>query len=395
MTQKRAYPLKPLSLSFCYGVFFYLLLYGLLGFFPKNYERHGALGDLSFLAHDVRQKATNLAADMTEQHLALQFLGNMSSLSTQESALFQSSGLVHLLAISGGQILPVISLWNMLLCLCLFPFLSTLYSPHRLMQKLSLFRQGSNFFIALVLGVLFGCTGAILRVSWLSYLPKLRLFRGIQSYLFSRSTVFCGVFCEKIIIVLLFSLLFGNVFCNYSFILSAVGASCAEISGIFCHRLLFQEQFFPHSPLWRWVRSSLFQNLAQSVVTCLFVGILLWPLTYSSLSYSCMANILAIPFVTWVITPLTLLLLILPKHAGSFFSWVSSLFDQSLWVLKELARIFSDSSIWIPFKNSLLFSEEGLLYLNTTMVVLWSICDMCRSRRISQLRFEIRGGSLS
>ena len=130
-----------------------------------------------------------------------------------------------------------------------------------------------------------------------------------------------------------------------------------------------------------------FRNMLGTIMTCLFVGIILSPLTFNSLINSCLANIFAIPIITFLVTPLALLVLILPMENDLFYFLVYCL-DACLILFKHIAVVFSNVEIDTNYqtKNTLLFSKEGLLYLNATLILLWSFIDFFRSRKIFLIR---------
>jgi hypothetical protein len=102
---------------------------------------------------------------------------------------------------------------------------------------------------------------------------------------------------------------------------------------------------------------------------------------------SCLANICAIPIVTFLVTPLALLVLIIPENQDLYFLTLKCL-DFSLSLFQKIASTFSDHHIFInPFnRHNPLFTAEGLCYLNTLLIILWILVDILRYRKVFYMR---------
>ena len=165
-------------------LFAYAFLYCLSYLMPENMQKYGVLNNHINLAYLVQNKAKAVADSMNETNLGLNFIGNFHKLSPLESQIFQSSGLVHLLAISGAQILPVVSL----LCFCssfiLVYFFKNKFKPHELMQICSKINVYISFLVSLFIAILFGGTGALLRVSWLNFFRKINFLTSVREFNF-------------------------------------------------------------------------------------------------------------------------------------------------------------------------------------------------------------------
>jgi hypothetical protein len=123
------------------------------------------------------------------------------------------------------------------------------------------------------------------------------------------------------------------------------------------------------------------------MLTSLAVGILLAPLTSNSFMNSCVANVIAIPFITFVVTPLALLVLVFPSE-NILFDYIIHLLDYSLAIFKYIGSVFSEEKNLSSLNNKSLFSADGLLYLNLIMIFLFVSIDIIRSRKLDILRIR-------
>ena len=135
--------------------------------------------------------------------------------------------------------------------------------------------------------------------------------------------------------------------------------------------------------------SKFFLEILVTMLTCIFVGAILSPLTYNSILNSCFANIFAIPIVTFLVTPLALLVLVTPIHNIIFDLLLKGL-DYSLILFKHIAIVFADGDLKNnpSLQNIRLFSPDGLLYLNVIMIILWGIVDLIRGRKVFLMRIK-------
>lgn len=373
---------KSLFNSFCLFLFVYIVLYALSNLIPESMQKYGFFNNQLNLVPIVQAKASAVAVHMNETNLGLNFIGNFHKLSPAESQMFQSSGLVHLLAISGAQILPVVSLFCFLISFVVYKSFKRKIKSHKIMTISSSIRIFCSFVISLFIGILFGGTGALLRVCFLNFFRKINILHSIHLLMFKKTAEFSEPLLDKFFILFLVSFLFGSVFVNYSFILSAIGASCAEICA-FC------SLFFTNSKSLSIFRWRFYTEVLVTILTCIFVGVILSPLTYNSILNSCLANVFAIPIITFLVTPLALLVLIVPAN-NTIFELLLNGLDYSLMLFKYIAMTFSNESIGDKFSgaNLKLFSPNGLLYLNVVMIVLWVIVDLIRGRKVSAMRLE-------
>ena len=144
-----------------------------------------------------------------------------------------------------------------------------------------------SFLVSIFIAILFGGTGALLRVAWLNFFKKTNLLHLFQVKLFVITKEFIEPLVDKVFIILIVAILFGNIFCNYSFILSAIGASCAEISAFICILIFKQPKtsskniYFLHNIL----KSRFFTEMAVTILTCIFVGFIICVgLSFSSIN---------------------------------------------------------------------------------------------------------------
>ncbi len=378
---------------FKFYVILYLFIIGLNSVLPDNIQKYGLFNNELNLKTLLEEKALYTSNKMTESNLGLNFLANKNKLSNLEYEVFQNSGLLHLLAISGGQINPLTSLSSFIISNLVFILLIRNKTPQKSMLINANTNKIINFIIALFISLIFGATGALTRTAFLTYLKKMNIFKKAENVLFSINPNFCPTVINKILIILILSILFGNVFLNYSFLLSAIGASCAEICAFFCNLYLRNKnEFFLNSI----IKSSFFVEISITLSTCMLVGVILSPLTPNNIFDSCLANMFAIPVVTFVVTPCALLTLLFPIDSFLYNLSMQGL-DFSLVCFKHIALSFShiDIPIFSKQKNTILFSDDGLFYLNFILIILWIIIDLVKQRKIINLRVEYKLSKLN
>lgn len=378
--------LKNKNVSFIKKISFYLfctiLIYTfaafLLQFSPQKMQNQGFIGSsLQAVSKKIEKKASHISSALDEQNLSLNFLANKRKLSFTEAKAFQSSGLLHLLAISGGQVVPIAFLVCYLSAKLLFLIFYKTIPPNTLMQIIFHISKLISFATALLLSALFGSSGALIRVLTLTYSTKLPFFQTQHPFFYNLIPYILSQPFKKFMLIILMAIAFGNLFQNYSFLLSALGAACAEFS-IYVSFYFFKD-------------SKIGASLASLVLTSFLTGLVLQPFSQVNLLNSCMANILAFPVVSFLITPLSLLILLLPEDFFAF-QFMLNAFDQSLSLLKFISHAFSDHSLKInPFaKNNPLFSTDGLVYLNFMLILLWSFLDLYKERKTILLRYEFQ-----
>jgi hypothetical protein len=349
--------------------FVYLIIFILIHDLPLFLRENGLFKKFLDFSSFAEQKALLVSSGLQEVNLALNFLANMRKLSFGEAQAFQSSGLLHLLAISGGQVVPIAHGMSALIGYILYYMLRKIFFPLRLMQMIFQVKSFSSLVLSLFICGLFGCTGALIRVSALNYLLRIHFINSQFLVFYSFVPyVFSNTFYRSFVIVFV-SLAFGNIFLNYSFLLSAIGASCAQIS-------IYIANYFIKN-------SKIFHALSATALTSVFTGIILLPYSNSSILSSCLANIAALPVVCFLVTPLSLLVIFLPQDFF-IFSYLLSFLDKSLFLLKKIAYIFHDPySLTNPFERTHpLFSFQGLVYLNFILFSLWMLLDFHKERKI-------------
>lgn len=100
----------------------YSVLIILLNDMPNFLQKNGVLKNIFNISTWAEHKAIIVSENMKERNLSLNFLGNLRKLSFEEAKAFQSSGLLHLLAISGGQVVPLANGFSIILGYILYYF---------------------------------------------------------------------------------------------------------------------------------------------------------------------------------------------------------------------------------------------------------------------------------
>ncbi|KAB8030765.1 ComEC/Rec2 family competence protein [Fluviispira multicolorata] len=361
------------SVGFLYSIFSYLIFIISIQATSHIIQNTGIFENIFNISKGVKNKAFFISSQMEEKNLALNFLGNIRMLSFTEANQFQSSGLLHLLAISGGQVVPIASGISQFISYIFYYILRSSSSPLTLMNLIYNFKTILSLILSLLICHMFGCSGALIRVSSLTYLSKIKSLQSVYLNLFPYFPNIPVASFNRIFILILISLFFGNILINYSFLLSAIGASCAEIS------LRISYYFIK--------KSKIFIVLSCTSLTSIFTGLILYPFSSINLFQSCMANLIALPIVCFLITPFSLLLLFLPQNF-IYFENIISMLDFSLSLLKKISFVFSEPYFSKnPFeKNNPLFKKEGLFYLNSVLFILWITIDLYKERKIYYAR---------
>lgn len=354
-------------------LFLYVCFAGMMDF---NASFRSPLRSNAEPAEFVSSKAHQTAPRFTEDRLALNFLANTKKLSFGESKAFQSTGLMHLLAISGAQtsvVVGFLSFFSSLLYITLRP---SRHHAVSLFRAVSLLRAVQGILLSLGIAALFGNTGSLLRVGFLRYVqafPHLRLLGIHLSRQFLPETEYAQL---RMMLLTCYFLAFGNPFSNRSFLLSALGAAVASLCGNMVGSNLFSED----NALALSVKE-LNRGLFASALTTSLMGILLMPFFPADLFSSVAANFLAGPLTNFFISPLSLLLLLLPATFPCYDFLLSSL-DFCLALLSRFAKMFSqENTIHNPFEsNGLLNSKWGEIYLVTLLIILWAQDDFRRGK---------------
>ena len=287
----------------------------------------------------VESKARLLSRRTNHSAYLLNFLGNLRRFSSQELRALEHAGLVHLLAISGAQMADA----TRLAARAASGFLG-LRSAHALQWVLYAW-----------FGLAYGVSGALLRVGFLRVLGRAPWIRqgalGCAWYLpIPPSAWIRGG------MVLALSALFGPVFSSPSFLLSALGACVAHRTsgrmplGAFPRRLAPAARACGHT----------------AATTCV-LGILLAPVSSHGLFAAIAANLLAIPLVGFVVTPLSVAAILAPLPLAK--AVLVPPLEVSLALLRGIAWGFAQESpgTWT------VFSVQGQRYLGALLVVLWTL----------------------
>ena len=122
-----------------------------------------------------------------------------------------------------------------------------------------------SLFISLIICSLFGWTGALVRVSALSYFQSIKFIQSQYFIFFKLFPFLTSKIFHKIFVLFLISSSFGNVFINFSFLLSAIGAIILEISSYITNFLISNLKIF--------------KAICNTILTSFFTGIILYPFT--------------------------------------------------------------------------------------------------------------------
>ena len=368
---------------------FYVALWGVFGELPASVQSEGLFAGKVSLQPWAEKKAHALVGHFSQRNLALNFLANQRSLSLSQAHDFQTSGIMHLLAISGGQVSPLAKLGSWFFTLG-FAFLAAPFALSRTLLRFCGFVQSTvAALLAFFVAALFGNTGALLRVGILQFGARNPVVRSAVGG-FAVMLPFLGF--HTLLRSVLFAFLvafFGNPFQNPSFLLSALGATLASLSFVIWE-FLSKRMSSGVSGLSSTSRASLIQSRLHSavfpqVLATVGVAIVLAPLFQVSLVNSICANLFSLPLVNFAITPLSLLALLLPVE-HPFQKIILPALNATLEALAFCARVFAGSERGSPFAaGKALFSEQAMLYFSGVLFLLWTCLDTFVQFRLFKL----------
>ncbi len=355
----------------------------------------GFLSGAIFLPEFLETKAHLIGATMSEKNLGESFIGNIHQFSSCELQQYQASGLVHLLAISGGQIHPVNQFIGFILTYFTFFTLKKTYSFNHMMKINSVIKLISGIIVSFGLSFLYGGTGALLRTASLDFLKRIPIFSILRLRYFKFTRFLNEHTLDNALILIIFCLLFGPFGQNYSFLLSAIGACCAGLSArtvkallTWCHKTPCHKI----KKLRKITNMNIFYSTCSTIATSIFIGILFYAVNKTSFLNSCLANIVAIPLVTFLVTPLSIIALLLPLQ--SKLMEVNTYFlNMFLRWFHNLSLIFSDIPFGcedIPRTTSALFSSWGLIYINILFVILFALYDLVKTNKLQNIKSSLQ-----
>lgn len=337
---------------------------------PNSYSETVFIKKFINLSTLIEQKAIYISQNLLEENLALNYLGNVRKLSFYEAIIFQNSGLMHLLAISGAQVVPLAQFVSTFIGSTLYLILNIKIKPHCLMILINQIKNINSLVIAFIICSLFGCSGALIRVVGLNYFSKIYFIKQQYTIFFKFFPYILSNTFIRLIVLSFMLFYFGNIFINFSFLLSAIGATSAEFSLRVSKKLVNKKNL-------------IIQSISSTILTSLVIGIILFPFSETNIYNSCLANILASPIVCLLITPLSLSALILPDTIF-FYDYIILNLDYSLFLLKKIALYFNNNNLIDPYKNSnILFTNIGVFYLNFILILLWLLSDFLKEKKMT------------
>lgn len=242
------------------------------------------------------------------------------------------------------------------------------------MQTIYQFKIFFSNLLSFTISSFFGWSGALIRVVAINYFMKMRLLQIIYVSVFNIFPYLFYATYSKCLTIFLFSIFFGNLTFSISFLLSFIGAlSLSTINRI--TKYLNINDFYLY--------------FINTILTTFFISLLLLPFSKAHIIYACLANILAVPIVCFFITPLTLIILIIP-HDWEFTVYIIKIFDYFLAIFKNISILFTDNQILLSSFNSnyKIFSTFGIIYLNIIFILLSLINDLCKENRIIVTRLK-------
>ncbi len=291
--------------------------------------------------------------------LAANFLSNTRDLPKDLSEDMKSSGVSHLLAISGAQVAFLLPFFSTGILRPIGVACSWWIPAHMLMKILGFLHSLIENIVAVLCAALFGATGSLTRVVVLRTSAK--NFRFLKLSGAGISLYFSNTIVLRTLLVTLCALWLGNPFTNLSFLLSALGAAVAqEISKGVSRKNITAWQSAG------WI----------TIATSFSMSVVLAPVFPTAPLQSVFANLVAIPLVTWIVTPLSMVLLLgVPKFIENYA--VSAL-DLALDFFRCTAQAFATNT---PHSFQPLQPTNATTYLSLCLALLWAVEDLRDCRR--------------
>lgn len=320
----------------------------------------------------LTRHAHDLAGRMDNRTLALNFLGNLRYLTSSEAAILGAAGLTHLLAISGGQIGLIADFASRLTAVLLQQALHRHLDTIPLLRLIARARRLAHLCAAMAVAAAFGQTGALLRAGILGFGQTSRLSQRAALAAWSLVPAIPVATLQRLGLLTLVVPFLGNPFYSLSFLLSAAGAATANLASRVARRL-------PVGRLASWILTT--------TLTCAGMQALLHPVLPSDPLVAILANVVAIPLVSFVITPLSLAALLCPNEAVNN-ACLLPLLDASLGIFHQLARLSAGLAGPSTVSPRALQDEGTRLYLIFALILLWAIQDLVEERS-NRLRLSL------
>jgi hypothetical protein len=300
------------------------------------------------------------------------FLGHGRAVDPTTRASFQSSGLAHLLALSGGQTAPLAAAAAMgasALSLTLIGSSALL----RFRASAARIRALVQACSALGAAFLFGATGALLRLPCVS-LP-LAFAREARHRPLARAA--------GIVVV---SSALGNAFADASFVLSCLGAEALFLATRVARTLLPGD-----SPRDVFVRGIGVVALASVLAALALAPWTTEPTSLSSLFVTASANLLAVPWATFVVTPAAALALVAPHPI--ILNALDSALDGFAFLAAAFASDAQQRGVNVSPPTGLfafLRSPNGPALVAGAACAIWAARDVLAGSRTRALQSEFR-----
>jgi hypothetical protein len=326
----------------------------------SSYFKHEASqADIALPSKDTVNNAEKIAKNLEQGNLAFNFLANKTQLSKEELKKFQSSGTVHLLAVSGGQIAPLIFLIEFVLIAFLSFILSPFLNSFAMVLWIGSLKIVIQSLVSFFICIKFGFTGALLRVWGLSYLRNMSWLRKFYVFIYSKTYFFNNITFSRSFALCILISIFGDLSCNFSFLLSALGATMLEISWRVLHAIKKQKDWY-----------FLYHYIYLTVLTSMLTSLFLKPIIPMNIVDAISANLLAQPLVTFLITPLSLFMTFFQSFSHPM---LNTIFDTSLTALNSIASSFFDVNSQDDKEN--FFTLYNAYYLQFLLIFIWSLMD--------------------
>ncbi len=346
--------------------FYFALSVFLSAQFPKPIISLDAMGN-PFSQHALRT-AEKFAPRFENSGLAKNFLSNVRELSKPQAQAFRTSGVAHLLAISGGQVSFLAPLVSGFLVKPFVLLGAWHFSPLFLMKMASGVRAATELLTSFFCAASFGATGSLLRVVTQKIALSQTFLQRLSLAIFPGDVLLSHASLARVIFLALLVPFLGNPLQDLSFLFSALGAGFLALAA---KRV---GQVMRPSKGSRALTSKALQALAITTVTSGGMAILLMPISATDPLSSVCANMLAIPLVSAWICPVSLAILLAPWEAVQLF--LVPVLDFGLSILNACASAFAGDATG----NALSFFAAKR-YLLFCLVLLWAVEDFSSRKK--------------
>lgn len=306
----------------------------------------------SFLTH----RAILIVNLSRHPSLARCFFQNSPIYDNELFETLRQAGLLHLTAISGGQVRLVLDL-AVRVPLAIVLFFSRYISTTRHLATIT--HRLFNVFepiLAGIVAVVFGCSGSLQRVWILHYAVNNSWLRRPALTLSTRYPHLSTQLIRRCFALVLICILFGNPWLNLSFLLSASGSALASLVT---------------EPLYNKNDGVVMSFLKRAVAISFLTAGILIPLSRTNLLITVIANAMCLPLVDLLLVPLAMTILFVP-FSYEMTSFAVKVFDSVIDIFLSIANSFGLSANQMNEG----WPDWSFSYLTIVVILVWTLQEL-------------------